>query len=430
MAIKKGNAGEWSEPYVLLSLLADGRIYNADKDLNIISDVWHDITSIIFKEDSGDKDGSLKYVINPDGQTVSAYRGDELLTTISRDKCRIYSEGLRKAIKNSHNSHGTIDIDPEYSAFLESIGRKTLKASSKSTPDIWLNLPDVRNTSNKPLGFSIKSRMGSPPTLFNSSSGSNMYYEITGEVTEESVGQLLQLAHYKEDIEEDGSDNSCWYPDYAARIELFKDLGLGLRFIEAATIKGDKIGGIKKGIKKPFQRNLILADYCMPQILADMTAEAYFNGVQNLADLVKLLNEKDRFGVDPSDEYPFYRKKVQDLLVVMATSMTAVKPWDGTEGSNGGFIIVKEDGTLACYHIFDRDDFRDFLLENMKFDTPDNSRYYSTGIIQEDGKYCMSLNVQIRMDQKKSSKSKRQLKGYYDLDLGEFAEVKTGELEN
>ena len=56
MGITKGNSGEWSEPYVLLSLLSEGRIYDADANLNVIKDVWHDISSIIFKQDSKDKE--------------------------------------------------------------------------------------------------------------------------------------------------------------------------------------------------------------------------------------------------------------------------------------------------------------------------------------------------------------------------------------
>ena len=34
-----GNKGEWSEIYVLLRLLADGKIYAADSELNKLEDI-------------------------------------------------------------------------------------------------------------------------------------------------------------------------------------------------------------------------------------------------------------------------------------------------------------------------------------------------------------------------------------------------------
>lgn len=426
MGITKGNSGEWSEPYVLLSLLSEGRIYDADGNLNIIRDVWHDIRSVIFKQDSKDKTGSLRYEINPDKRTVDVYLNGNHLIRISREECGKYANGLRDAIRNSHSSNGTIDVDKSYSDYLKSIGRNALKASSKDTPDIWLDMPDVRNTSNKPLGFSIKSRLSSHlPTIFNSSGASNIIYEITGDVTEEKISELMKMvkAHGSSDEnDEPDEDDEFVYPDYPLRIEAFKKMGLGLKYHSAETLKKENDGSILFAGAKPFEMNLLMIDYCMPQILADMTAEAYFNGVMNLSDLVKILNGKDRFGVKPSAEYPFYKKKVQDMLVAMTTSMTAAKVWDGTEGTNGGLIIVKEDGDIVCYHIFDRNDFREFLLNNMKFEYPDNSRYFSTGIVKDRDKYYMSLNVQIRMGQKKRKGSSRQTDGYYDIDAGKYLE--------
>lgn len=46
----KGNKGEWSEIYVLLRLLADGKIYAADSDLNKLEDIYFPIIKIIREE--------------------------------------------------------------------------------------------------------------------------------------------------------------------------------------------------------------------------------------------------------------------------------------------------------------------------------------------------------------------------------------------
>lgn len=42
-----GNKGEWSEIYVLLRLLADGKIYTADSELNKLENVYFPIIKII-----------------------------------------------------------------------------------------------------------------------------------------------------------------------------------------------------------------------------------------------------------------------------------------------------------------------------------------------------------------------------------------------
>ena len=49
-----GNKGEWSEIYVLLRLLADGKIYAADSEFNRLEDVYFPIIKII-REDKKDE---------------------------------------------------------------------------------------------------------------------------------------------------------------------------------------------------------------------------------------------------------------------------------------------------------------------------------------------------------------------------------------
>jgi len=41
------NKGEWSEFYTFLRLLADGKLYAADSDLNKIEDLYYPILKII-----------------------------------------------------------------------------------------------------------------------------------------------------------------------------------------------------------------------------------------------------------------------------------------------------------------------------------------------------------------------------------------------
>lgn len=45
-----GNKGEWSEIYVLLRLLADGKLYAADDDLQRPENIYFPIVKIIREE--------------------------------------------------------------------------------------------------------------------------------------------------------------------------------------------------------------------------------------------------------------------------------------------------------------------------------------------------------------------------------------------
>ena len=178
-----------------------------------------------------------------------------------------------------------------------------------------------------------------------------------------------------------------------------------------------------------FQKNLKMIDGDMPEILAFLVADSFFNGKTRMRDLVKNLNDRDPLGVSPSIEYPYYEKKIKDMLVAMTLSMTAIETWGGEEGTNGGMIIVKENGDVVCYHIFDRNDFRDFLFKNTKFERPDNSRYFSMGIVDYGGKHLIPLNVQIRMDHSKTTREKTDIRGYYDFEKGEYIEKESSNIE-
>ena len=54
MATNKGkNIGEWSEMYIFFKLMSDRKVYVADKDMNLLKDVFLNIISIIREENTG-----------------------------------------------------------------------------------------------------------------------------------------------------------------------------------------------------------------------------------------------------------------------------------------------------------------------------------------------------------------------------------------
>ena len=73
----KLNRGDWSEAYVFLKLLAEGRIYSGDEDLNKIVTVYMDILKIIRKN----KGVHYEYAIKSD--YIEACDGDTDMIRIS-----------------------------------------------------------------------------------------------------------------------------------------------------------------------------------------------------------------------------------------------------------------------------------------------------------------------------------------------------------
>lgn len=79
-----------------------------------------------------------------------------------------------------------------------------------------------------------------------------------------------------------------------------------------------------------------------------------------------------------------------------ALGMTPATPWDGLLQVHGGYIIVREDGEIVCYHIYNQDAFRDYLFLNTRLETPSTTRYDFGKVYEQNGRCYLKLNLQIR----------------------------------
>ncbi len=76
--------------------------------------------------------------------------------------------------------------------------------------------------------------------------------------------------------------------------------------------------------------------------------------------------------------------------------MTPSKVWNGIYDATGGYLIVKGDGDILCYHIYNRNKFEDYLFENTKLETASSSRHEFGKTYIEGGKTYFKLNLQVR----------------------------------
>jgi type II restriction enzyme len=221
------------------------------------------------------------------------------------------------------------------------------------------------------LGFSIKSYLGSNPTLFNASKNSNLIFKITPDILPDKIAEVNSFSTYTE------------------RFQWLINQGYNLEFVK---INGDI-----------FSANLELIDCCMPKILSEIVLCKTFHGKNKLSDITEYLTQNNpcnfKININPN----FYEYKIKRLLVDAALGMKAGQLWTGNFNANGGYIAVKQNGELLCYHIYNWNDFQNYLLNHTKIDYPDSSinrADFGRILLSEDvgetsGTY-IKINFQIR----------------------------------
>lgn len=144
-----------------------------------------------------------------------------------------------------------------------------------------------------------------------------------------------------------------------------------------------------------FKLNLQMIDSKMHIILSTMVLNYYMGNANNLIDLLKIVEQENPCNFNMDNNNTIYEYKIKSFLTSMALGMTPASVWQGHYDATGGYIIVKENGEILCYHIYNRNEFEDYLLKNTKFDTP--AHRYKFGELYKDGKdVYMKLNLQIR----------------------------------
>lgn len=364
-----GNKGEWSEMYAFLKILANNRIYGADGDLNKREDVYYDVNCIIRNEGQGE----LNYSISKDGLYAEVKSGDKVLIKVYRESVIRESEFLLESIFSAKG--GTFSVD-RTEKFMGDLKCTKLKAPSKDKSDITIQIYDYRTGMEPKLGFSIKSNLGHPPTLLNSGKTTNFIYKLNGNVTED----LIKLVNGTTDL---GTGKETKRVTLAARYLELVSAGVELEYV---------------GTDCPvLEDNLRLINHVLPEVVAEMLKLHYVHNVSSISDQVKILTEKNFLKYRDVKNHPYYEYMVKKLLVSYALGMQSATPWSGKEDASGGYIIIRRDGEVLCYHIYNRNDFEDYLVRQTKLDTPSTTRNEFSKIYKgADGSYYLKLNLQIR----------------------------------
>lgn len=353
-----GNKGEWSEIYTLFKLLGDKALFLGDKDVEKLEGVVYPILHVLRTENGG----HFKYSIQDEIILISG--GEEVLK-IEISEFKVKAKLLLEEIKK--NKKRTFSI-PDVEAFMESINCLSLKASSTAKTDITIVVHDQRTNQQPTLGFSIKSQLGSPSTLLNAGKTTNFIFKISNLKLSESEIERINSIDSRSKIMD--------------------------RINSVLELKGEF--GFIKTERQIFSNNLILIDSKLPEILSQMVYEFYSSDKSKVIDLVKKTKAKNPLDFDISNEHKFYEYKIKRFLTDVALGMMPSKVWTGEYDATGGYLIVKENGDVLCYHIYNKNEFENYLFNNTKLETASSSRHEFGSIYKYNGALYFKLNLQIR----------------------------------
>lgn len=359
----KGNIGEWSEWYAFLKILTDRKMYAADSHLQIIEDKFFDVLAVIRDEV---KTGRKIYEVSKDGQTVEVWDAARIrLASIPITNIKTKVRDLFDCIKNSPETTFTSVAGDETMAGLLCT---QIKASSGQKADLNVVIHDRISPTLLELGFSVKSMLGASATLLNASGATNFTFSVA-DMTDNLVNEINAIETRSKIRDRVNAINSA-------------NGASGLIFNHIANVQ--------------FKHNLRKIDTILPEILAT-TLTYFFEGKgSTLSELVDCLALDSilcaKFALDKKD----YAYKLKQFLVAIALGMTPNKEWDGFTQAHGGYIVVREDGEVVCYHLYNRDEFQEYLFNNTKLETPSSTRHGFGSIYKTDAGLFIDLNLQIR----------------------------------
>ena len=357
-----GNIGEWSELYAFFFLAGQGRVFTADADLQKLGpNDYLDIIRLIREEQPGKpisyycKEGEIE-ILGAEGNVVEAVPS----ITFSE------AAGIVYEVIKLGNDHGSMEI-AEVEDFMQAVHVNKLKAPSSDKADLVMQIYDAVTGSTPETRWSIKSQLGSASTLLNASGSTNFIYVAEG-LSAIDADKINEIDGRRKLID---------------RTRAVLRSSRSLKFLRASS--------------SIFERNMKLIDLCFPEIMAQALLISFGQGIRSCSEVVAELERTDPLclGLDMRGLYEF---KVKKFLVAVALGMVPATKWSGRDDATGGYLIVANDGDVVAFHIYNRNEFEDYLLAHTRFETPSLSRHGFGSVAETESGYIFSLNLQLRFD--------------------------------
>ena len=296
-----GNKWEWAEVYVLLRLLSEEKMYATYNELNKLEDVYFPIIKVIKEENKGE----IKEYIA--GEMISIYINGEKVKELPVIEFESEYGNLLNEIK-SKDSKSAFSVEGTQNCVDRILCYKIFTPATDKS-DIMVKMIGADTVYSPNIGSSMKSELGSSPTLLNAGKTTNFIYKI---------------------IKENG------------------------------TLEYRKMNN------QIFEDNLVLIDSNMDKIIAETLLYFYKDGISNCNEMVEKLEQENPMNYGNVNAY---RYKFKKFLTAVALGMKPATVWDGLDEATGGYIVVTKEGNVLAYHIYNRNYFEEYLLKNTKYET-------------------------------------------------------------
>ena len=374
-----GNKGEWGELYIFFKVLIDGKIYAADADYNRIDSLFLNVLSLIREEVKGRE---YKYCT---GEVVRIWLNGEHVLDVPKQEFVQQARNIWTEMNRSVQTTFTVD---EIDDFLDKVSITKLKSPSRKTSNYFGGTVDIlleavtKDNVKRVLGFSCKTDLTSASTLFNASGdNTNFMYRLIGSVDDEVMDTFNNIYNVRMKNGVEKKEISV-----VKRMEYLKRCGVTLMFA--------------KPVKCMTNENLLISGGIeMPIIVGEMLKHFYYDNNSKsttVQECVHYLAKENVVGYSVCDMENIYHIKVANLVYHMFTGLRFGTKWNGKAEVNGGYIVLKRDGDVVAYHSTIADEFKDFLLSKLRFESPSHSRHKDMVIEKIGGKYYLKLALQLR----------------------------------
>ena len=141
-----------------------------------------------------------------------------------------------------------------------------------------------------------------------------------------------------------------------------------------------------------FDRNMRLIDSFFPKLMAGAVLRFYSGKGARCLDIIEDMERDDALRMGKG----MYEYKFKKFLCAVALGMTPAREWNGRDDATGGYVVVRNDGKVLAFHIYNRDIFEDYLLDNTKFETASLGKHNFGRVYERSVEYFINLNLQIR----------------------------------
>lgn len=343
---------EWGYAYVFMRLLGN-RIYGASSELTRDDYTYIDILNII--RDEPDKILIFERFIEENVAYIKASKDGEDIKVVTAPELSAYAQTLYDSIRKlaANRVIGVVNVQE----YLESLGIDTPKANLSETAkekygaktDVIITSEDSLDHSKTTEGFSIKSHLGSPATLFNCSQTSGFTFEVTG-------------------CDEKGMHEINAKDSFLSIMNAIKT-NFSLEYVGCRN--------------EAFEQNIAIVDSRMEEVLSSavlVQASYYGTCCPDVKEVCKKVVELNPINV--KNPKMFYPAKFKEFLFDSFAGMTASSLWNGRKRLTGGYIDVSRSGDMLYYRAMSDDIFGNYLFDNTYFDRPDRGMRKDIAVAQ------------------------------------------------